>query len=134
MPIFEKISKYSASVGRSDLTNASRRLRLKLASGETASLEFVPTPPSDWLTFDGSRTTAFLSVDEYDAAYHLLQTERPVFFTALNLEGFRAAFVHTELDLSHGEPTGEGYNDKSLEALIVRARKAEREGSKVAPP
>ena len=30
--------------------------------------------------------------------------------------------MHTELDLSRGEPTGEGYDDTSLEALIVRAR------------
>ena len=31
--------------------------------------------------------------------------------------------MHTELDLSIGEPTGEGYQDHSLEALVVRARR-----------
>ena len=31
--------------------------------------------------------------------------------------------MHTQLDLSIGEPTGEGYHDRSLEALVIRARK-----------
>jgi len=52
----------------------------------------------------------------------LLQTERPVFFTALKLLGLYVGAVHTELDLTAGEPTGEGYDDKGLEVLIVQAR------------
>jgi hypothetical protein len=35
-----------------------------------------------------------------------------------------AVFVATELDLSIGEPTGEGYQDQTLEALVVRGRAA----------
>lgn len=46
-----------------------------------------------------------------------------MFFTALKLFGNEVGAVHTELDLSIGEPTGEGYDDQSLEALIVLARK-----------
>jgi hypothetical protein len=30
--------------------------------------------------------------------------------------------VHTQLDLIKGEPTGEGYDDQSLEAVVLRAR------------
>ena len=122
MPIFEKITKYSARVGRSDLTDFERSLGLTLESGGTAFIAFPPVPPDDWLQFSGSSTTVFLPADEYTHVYHLLQTESPVFFTALNLVGLRAAAVHTELNLSRGEPTGEGYADTSLEALIVRAR------------
>ena len=122
MPLFEKITKYSARVGRSDLTDFGRSLGLILESGGTVFIGFPPVPPDDWLQFSGSSTTVFLAADEYDDVYHLLQTESPVFFTALNLVGLRAAAVHTELDLSLGEPTGEGYDDTSLEALIVRAR------------
>jgi hypothetical protein len=38
------------------------------------------------------------------------------------LKGFQIGAVHTELDLSIGETTGDGYQDQSLEALIVRAQ------------
>jgi hypothetical protein len=133
MPIFEKITKYSAQVGRSDLTDGSRSLSLTLETGGKAVIGFSPVPPDDWLQFEGSTTRAFLRIEEYPDVYHLLQTEDPVFFTALNLLGIRAASVHTEIDLSRGEPTGEGYDDTSLEALIVRARKeADGQGEQAA--
>jgi hypothetical protein len=123
LPLFEKITKYSARVGRSDVSDSGRSLSLTLETGGTVFIGFPPVPPDDWLQFDGSITRVFLRSDEYAEVYHLLQTEDPVFFTALNFLGIRAASVHTELDLSRGEPTGEGYDDTSLEALIVRARK-----------
>jgi hypothetical protein len=121
MPLFERITKYSARVGRSDLTDAGRQIGLTLESGATVFMGFPPEPPEDWLQFDGSITRVFLRAEEYPEVYHLLQTESPVFFTAIDLFG-RAASVHTQLDLSRGEPTGEGYDENSLEALIVRAR------------
>jgi hypothetical protein len=122
MPLFDKITTYSARVGRSDVTDAGRSLGLTLESGGTAFIGFPSVPPADWLQFSGSFTLVFLQAEEYEHVYHLLQTEDPVFFTALNLFGLRAASVHTELDLTRGEPTGEGYDDASLEALIVRAQ------------
>ena len=122
MPLFEKITKYSARVGRSDVTDAGRSLSLTLEKGGTVFIGFPPVPPDDWLRFNGSFTTVFLQAEGYAEVYHLLQTEAPVFFTAWDLFGIKAASVHTELDLSRGEPTGEGYDDTSLEALIVRAR------------
>ena len=91
MPIFEKITKYSARVGRSDLTDAGRSLSLTLETGGTVFIGFPPVPPDDWLRFDGSSTTVFLAAEEYEHVYHLLQTESPVFFTALDLVGLRAA-------------------------------------------
>ena len=133
MPIFEKVTKYSARVGRSDLTDAGRSLSLTLETGGTVFMGFPPEPPADWLQISGSNTTVFLRAEEYAEVYHLLQTETPVFFTALNLVGLRAASVHTELDLSRGEPTGEGYDDTSLEAQIVRATKeADGQGEQAA--
>ena len=65
-----------------------------------------------------------MTADQYEQVYHLLQTEDPVYCTALDLFGLQVGAVHTELDLSIGEPTGERYHDQSLEALIVRAREA----------
>jgi hypothetical protein len=124
MAIFDRIIRYSVRVGRSDLSSASHTIGLTLESGGTASLAFVPAPPANWLSFSGSVTSVLLRTDAYAAIYHLLQTEAPVFLTALDLFGIKAASVHTELDLGKGEPTGEGYDDKSLEALVLRAREA----------
>jgi hypothetical protein len=72
--------------------------------------------------FAPSAITLYVTADQYDDVCHILQTEDPVFCTAINLFGLQVGAVHTELDLSIGEPTGEGYQDQSLEALIVRAR------------
>ncbi|TVZ04968.1 hypothetical protein EAS64_10075 [Trebonia kvetii] len=66
-----------------------------------------------------------MTADEYNDVYHILQTEAPAFCTALEIEviGLKVGAVHTQLDLSIGEPTGEGYQDQSLEAFAVRAQK-----------
>ena len=64
-----------------------------------------------------------MTTDQFNDVYHTLQSESPVFFTALDLFGFRIGSVHTELDLSIGEIPGEGDQDPSLEALILRARR-----------
>ena len=124
MPLFDKIETYSVYLAQNDLGH-NRVVNLKLESGETARIEFVKVLPPDWLQFDGSTTNLFMKVDEFDAAYHLLQTEAPVFFTALALGGdLRVGAVHTELDLSVGERPGEGDEDaQSLEAMIRLARK-----------
>lgn len=64
-----------------------------------------------------------MTADQYDGLYHILQTENPAFCTALDLEGIQIGAVHTEFDLTVGEPAGAGYQANSLEALIVRAQK-----------
>ena len=124
MPIFDKVETYSVYLAQNDLGH-NRVINLKLESGETARIEFVRVLPPDWLQFVGSTTNLFMNVDEFDAVYHLLQTEAPVFFTALALgTNLRVGAVHTELDLSIGEPPGEGDEDpQSLEAMIRLARK-----------
>ena len=67
-----------------------------------------------------------MTADQFDSVYHVLQTESPVFFTALNLLGLQIGAVHTELDLAAGEPPGEGETDpQSLEAPILLAQRQE---------
>jgi hypothetical protein len=123
MPIFDQVETYSVYVAQNDLGH-DRVITLKLQSGGTARIEFSPLLPDDWLQFVGSVTNLVMTADEFDNVYHLLQTEAPVFFTALNLEGFRVGAVHTELDLDAGEPPGEGDEDpQSLEAMIRLARR-----------
>lgn len=128
MPIFEKIETYSVAVGENDLGNT-RIIRLKLETGGMGFIDFTEVLPADWLQFvpppPVPATNLWMTADKFDEVYHLLQSEAPVFFTAINLAFVgRVGMVHTELDLSVGEPPGEGDEDAdSLEAMIRLARK-----------
>jgi hypothetical protein len=90
--------------------------------------------PANWLQLNGNSTVLYMTLDEFSDVYHLLQSEAPVFFTALNLLGLEVGAVHTELDLAEGEPPGEGEEDhtQSLAALIRRARQEAEAGAAVA--
>lgn len=127
MPINDRIVKYSASVFRRNFAvedqNATRQIRLVLESGGTASISFGEPLPDDFVQFFGPATSLFMTTDQFADVYRMLQSEAPVFFTALNL-GPKAGSVHTEpLGIDAGEPPGEGDQDAdSLEALVRRAR------------
>ena len=124
MAIEDKILTYSVSVLQTNYLDYTRVIRLSLESGSTAYIAFPKERPVDWLQFDQGATNLFMTADDFDDVYHLLQSESPVFFTALNLIGFMVGAVHTQLDLSAGEIPGEGDEDpQSLEALIRRARR-----------
>ena len=122
MAIAERITSYSARVIQTNYLSYTRLITMKLESGTTVFIGFPEVRPTDWLQFTPSAITIYMTAAEYDDVYHILQTEKPVFCTALDLFGLQVGAVHTELDLSIGEPTGEGYQDQSLEALIVRAQ------------
>jgi hypothetical protein len=122
MAIAERITSYSARVIQTNYLSYTRLITMKLESGTTVFIGFPEVRPNDWLQFAPSAITLYMTADEYDDVYHILQTEKPVFCTAIDLFGLQVGAVHTQLDLSIGEPTGEGYQDQSLEALIVRAR------------
>jgi len=77
------------------------------------------------LQFSGSDINLYMVRDQFTDVYHLLQTEKPVFFTASNVDGLQVGGVHTEFDLSAGEPTGEGEVDQSLASVVRRARAAQ---------
>ena len=86
-----------------------------------------PSSPYDWLQFNGSSINLYMTADQFTDVYHLLQSEAPVFVTALDLFGFEVGAVHTELNLDEGEPPGEGDEDhtQNLAALIRRAKNEE---------
>jgi hypothetical protein len=123
MAIADKIERYEVHIGQNNFLSYVRSIRLSLESGGTAFIGFPQFRPPDWLLFNGSSTTVYMTADEFTDVYHLLQSESPVFFTALNLFGLEVGAVHTELDLSQGEPPGEGDEDhtQSLTALVRRA-------------
>ena len=123
MAIEDKIETYSVHVSQNNFVNYFRSIRLSLESGGTAFIAFPKVRPADWLQLNGASTNVFMTEDQFDDVYRVLQTESPVFFTALNLFGLQIGAVHTELDLGIGEPPGEGETDaQSLEALVRRAK------------
>ena len=123
MALEERITSYTTWVGQTDYLGYTRVITLKLESGTIVYIGFPVDLPASWLQFSQGAINIYMTAGEYDDVYHILQTEDPVFCTALDLFGLQVGAVHTELDLSIGEPTGEGYQDHSLEALVVRARK-----------
>ena len=123
MAIEDKVETYSVYVAQNNFLPYFRTIRLSLESGGTAFIAFPKVRPNDWLQLNGPSTNLFMTEDQFDDVYNLLQTESPVFFTALNLLGLMVGAVHTELDLSAGETPGEGDQDpQSLEALVRLAR------------
>jgi hypothetical protein len=123
MAIEDKVEAYTVYVAQNNFLSFSQTIRLRLESGGTAFIGFPEVRPANWLQFDVGATNLFMTRDQFADVYHLLQSESPVFFTALNLLGFQVGGVHTELDLSAGETPGEGDADpQSLEALVRLAR------------
>lgn len=121
--VIERITSYSVSVQQTNYMNTTRSIGLKLESGTSVYIEFPEVRPDDWLRFSAGIVFISMTADQYDDVYHILQTEDPAFCTAVDAGGEQFGGLHTELDLSIGEPTGEGYQDQSLEAMIVRAQK-----------
>lgn len=134
MAIADKIETYEVYISQNNYVDYNRSIRLSLESGGTAFIAFPAVRPVDWLQFNGNSTVLYMTLDEFTDVYHLLQSEAPVFFTALDLFGLEVGAVHTELDLSQGEPPGEGDEDhtQSLAALIRRAQKEAEAGTAVA--
>jgi hypothetical protein len=125
MAIADPIKTYSVSVFQNDLLPYFRQIRLSLESGATAVIGFPRVRPDDWLQFVGPNINLSMTEDQFADTYRLLQSESPVFLTALNFFGLKVGAVHTELDLNAGEMPGEGDHDpQSLEALLRRARQA----------
>lgn len=133
MAIADKVERYEVYIDQNNFVDYYRSIRLSLESGGTAFIGFPAVRPPNWLQFNGSSTTLYMTTDEFTDVYDLLQSESPVFFTALNFLGLEVGAVHTELDLSQGEPPGEGDEDhtQSLAALIRRAQREAEAGAVV---
>jgi hypothetical protein len=77
-----KVTSYSVEVMRSSDSSQVRALGLTLEGNLQADLLFVPVPPATWVVIGPTFATVSLPVSDFDDMYHLLQTERPVFFNA----------------------------------------------------
>lgn len=116
MPIHERVTNYTVAELHNDIVDYNQVVRLTLEQSGPVFIGFPEQQPNDWLTFgSGGTTTAFLEASQFEGIYHLLQSESPVYFTALSLFGLRA------LDLTTAdEPTGEGPADHDALGQFMR--------------
>lgn len=123
MNIEDRVLDYSVAILYNDiLKGESRHISLSLESGTVANIFFMDSLPTDWLVFSRLRTDLFMLADRFTDTYHLLQSEAPVFFTALDVDGLKVGSVHTDLNLLTrvmGEPVPSG---NTLAALVHKAR------------
>ena len=120
MALAERITTYAARIIQTNYLDFTRLLIVELEFGSRVDFRFTDAVPADWLRIDQTSVAVYLASDRYRTSTTC--AEDPVFCTVGNFFGLQIGSVHTELDLARGEPTGEGYDDRSLEAVVVRAR------------
>src|SRR4026207_46429 len=99
MAIADKDERSAVFIDQNNFVDYYRSIRLRLESGDTAFIAFPSVRPANWLQFNAPFIPLYMTADEFTDVYHLLQSEAPVFFTALDLSGFQVGAVHTDLDL-----------------------------------
>jgi hypothetical protein len=77
-----KVTSYTAEVVRTSGDPQVRTLQLTLEGNLQAVVRFVPAPPATWVVFSGALAVVSMPSSDFADMYHLLQTERPVFFNA----------------------------------------------------
>jgi hypothetical protein len=105
-----EVDNYTADVFESTTLNYNRAIRLSLKAGtdpaHTVSLQFPSSLPSDWVSIGTSFSTIQMAASRFDTVYHLLQTEKPIYFTAYEFDSLRFAGLTTD-----PEHLGEGFRD-----------------------
>jgi hypothetical protein len=106
----QSIVSYRVSVLKSAAVKHERWMFVVLNEGRVVQVRFVQVQPPDWLTISPTSATVHLPVSMFDDIYHMLQTEKPVYFYAQVPDDpvFRLAYFSTS-----PEPPGEGLVDAS---------------------
>ncbi|WP_447971368.1 hypothetical protein [Nitrospira sp. M1] len=109
-----EVSSYKVDVFKSSTLNYIRAIRLNLkptasAAAHTVSIRFYSAPGNDWMSIGANFSTIQMNLDRYDDMYHILQTEKPVYFTAYELGNPSIRFAGLTTD---SEAIGEGFRDE----------------------
>lgn len=127
MAIQETVTSYTVTHLRNDIVAFHTIVRLTTGTGHRAFIGFQDHPPADWLQVSGPTSTVLLGTGEFDALHHTLQSEGPLFYTAINLLGIRAFSLTTG-----AEPPGEGpVDDEAMAEFMVGVRRAEHDAGAV---
>jgi hypothetical protein len=78
----KQVTDYKVDVFRAPTLGYDRSILLTLDDGHKVSVQFPWATSTDYVDIGVSFSTVQLPVDQYDEVYHVLQTEKPVWFTA----------------------------------------------------
>jgi hypothetical protein len=102
----QDVTGYTVDVFESSTLSYDRSLRLDLANGHRVAVEFPPSAPTDNVSIGTSFHTVRMDAHKFDEVYHLLQTEKPVRFSAYEYGAVRFVGFSTG-----AESVGEGLVD-----------------------
>ena len=105
----KEISSYVVEVFHAPSLGYDRSIRMTSTDGHTISVTFPSVAPADYVSIGTSFHQIKMSKDRFDTVYHLLQTEKPLYFTAYETDGanpIRFAGLSTS-----SESVGEGLVD-----------------------
>ncbi len=103
----KEIDDYKVDIFESSLPY-NRSIRLTLDDGDTVAISFPGAAPADYVNIGANFHQVQMDAHKFDEVYHLLQTEKPVFFTAY--EAGTPAIRFVGLSTSK-ESVGEGFVD-----------------------
>ena len=118
MAIQEQVTSYEVTHLKNDIVNFHQIVRLTTETGHRAFIAFLNGPPAQWLTLAGNTSNVFLTISEFDRIHHTLQTENPVFYTAINFIGIRAFTITTSAEAPGEGPT----DDDALVQFMAQVR------------
>lgn len=104
----QEVTSYKVDVFRAPTLDYDRQVRLGLANGATVSISFPSSPPTDYLSLGASFHQVQLPSHQFDEIVHMLQTEKPVYFTAYELGSPAIRFAGLS---TSNESVGEGLAD-----------------------
>ncbi|MCP4305727.1 MAG: hypothetical protein GY788_12795 [bacterium] len=78
----KEVVNYKADVFESSTLGYDRSIRIDLADGDTVSVQFLSSAPADFVSIGASFHTVKMDRHKYAEIYHMLQTEKPMYFTA----------------------------------------------------
>ena len=112
-----EVTTYKVDVFKSNILNYIHSIRLSLKptatkTAHTVSIQFHVSPASAWINIGNSFSTIHMNVDRYDDMYHMLKTEKPVFFTAYELGNPSIQFA--DLTIAP-DATEEGFRDAEVD-------------------
>ena len=104
----QEVADYRVDVFQASTLDHDRSIRLTLASGDTVAVQFPAATPADNVTLGAAFHQVKMAAHRFDEVYHLLQTEKPVFFSAFETGTPAIRFVGFS---TSPESVGEGLAD-----------------------
>ncbi len=104
----KEVADYRVDIFTASTLSYDRSIRLTLADGHSVALRFPGSAPADFVNIGASFHQIQFSAHKFDEIYHLLQTEKPVYFTAYETGSPAIRFAGLS---TSPESVGEGLTD-----------------------